>query len=82
MTSTEPPPETEWRVPVELNNHISQCQYFNPVSYEEKMVPVFSREFEKEIWDGFTNELSERLIRAEIRAVEDNVEEEEFEWEG
>lgn len=82
VTSTEPPPETEWRVPVELNNHISQCQYFNPVSYEEKMVPVFSREFEKEIWDGFTNELSERLIRAEIRAVEDNVEEEEFEWEG
>ncbi|CAI2357704.1 unnamed protein product [Caenorhabditis sp. 36 PRJEB53466] len=72
VSSTEPPPKLEWTVPVELSQHLSKCSYFDPVTYEEKMIPIFPRDLESEIWKGFENELSERLIRNEILALQED----------
>ncbi|KAF1746752.1 hypothetical protein GCK72_023209 [Caenorhabditis remanei] len=71
ISSTEPPPALEWAVPVDLSHHISQCSYFDGVVYEEKLIPVFPRNLENDIWNGFTNELSEKSIRAEIQDILD-----------
>ncbi|EGT58151.1 hypothetical protein CAEBREN_03857 [Caenorhabditis brenneri] len=81
VSTSEAPPALVWNVPVELSQHISKCSYFDPVLYVEKMIPVFPRNLEKDIWNGFTNELSERLIRAEILEVQDRVEQAELEEE-
>ncbi|CAO4383037.1 unnamed protein product [Caenorhabditis nigoni] len=71
ISSTEKPPLLEWRVPIELSMHISNCPYFDPVTYEKPAVPVFPNSLESAIWNEFADKLSERVVRAELAAMID-----------
>uniref|UniRef100_A0A8R1I1W5 F-box domain-containing protein n=1 Tax=Caenorhabditis japonica TaxID=281687 RepID=A0A8R1I1W5_CAEJA len=66
ISSTEPPPKLTWKDPVELSEHLQKCAFFEPVTYDQEMVPVFPKNLELEIWKGFAEELSQRMIRMEL----------------